>query len=247
MPTPKFERKVAGLFADPRVKSVHIFDENLVGIEMTKSRILFSRPIISGVAVLELSKAYMVEMVHDVIMAQGTPLLCYSDTDSIYVKFEGCEGTELIKRRPEMFDTSAFKEGNACGVIPQNRKVSGLLAVEKADSTVLSFIYLRPKAYCVLMEAEGGEKFDIKRGKGATKAVIKGFTFSDYVEVLRSGKKVMSKMVRILSRRHKIFTLEYNKTALRALCTKRHFLPSGESLPYGHKSLNNVEYPFVEE
>lgn len=249
-PSVKSDRRITGLFANPRIKHVHMFDENLIGLEMSKTRIVFNRPVACGVTVLELSKAYMVGMIHDVLLAQGgAPLLLYSDTDSMYVKFSGSGGYEMIKRNPHLFDTSEFPKNNKYGIIPQNHKISGLMAVEKADKTILSFVYLRPKSYAVMLEeSETGEKLEIKKAKGTSRAVIKGFTYADYVNVLRNGNKTMGRMMRILSKRHEVMTLEYCKVALSSGCNKRVFDPrNGSSLPYGHASLVNVSYPFVEE
>lgn len=251
---PKLDRKITHLFANPRVKSVAVFDEDFVGVELIKDRVVFNRPIACGVSVLEISKAYMARMVHDVLLGDvgkgvgmGEARVLYSDTDSVYVQYSGTDGYDLVKRRPELFDTSDFADGNRFGIIPRNRKVAGMLAVEKAESVVLAFAYLRPKAYAVLMESIGGETSTVKRCKGVTRAVVKGFTFMDYQRVIENKSVVMAQMFRILSKKHEVYTLEYNKISLKSCCNKRIFMENGDSLPYGHASIADAEYPFEEE
>lgn len=248
---PRLERKITHLFANPRVKSVVVFDEDFVGIELVKDRVVFNRPIACGVTVLEISKEYMARTVHDVLLGGrsegegvGGPRILYTDTDSVYVQYSGTEGYDLIKRRPDYFDTSDFTVGNRFGIIPQNRKVAGKLAIEKANSVVLSFAYLRPKAYAVLMEGDNGETSTVKRCKGVTRAVVKGFTYADYLDVVKNKTVVMAQMYRILSKKHEVYTLEYNKISLKSSCNKRIFMENGDSLPYGHVKLVDQEYPF---
>lgn len=57
----------------------------------------------------------------------------------------------------------------------------------------------------------------------------------------------MSRMIRILSQKHSVYTLEYNKVSLKGSCNKRVFMEGGNSLPYAHVDLAGAEYPFEDE
>ena len=52
-------QKAAKLLDKPHCLDVSIFDENLVGIEMRKVKLLLTKPSYVGFAVLELSKLHM--------------------------------------------------------------------------------------------------------------------------------------------------------------------------------------------
>ena len=67
----------------PTFKRFAIFDEDLVGVELSQTSLVFEKPIYVGFTVLELSKLLMFEW-HYNTMRTIFPdsKLCYTDTDS---------------------------------------------------------------------------------------------------------------------------------------------------------------------
>lgn len=253
--------KHLNVFSDPRVKRVVVFSENFVGLEMQKEKILLSSPIIIGASILDLSKKLMAEYVYEIqkktsllkdergcFVGPNGVKICYSDTDSMILLFKGDYGYKLIQKYPEIFDTSNFEHDNRFGIIPQNRKISGKLAIEHAKSVILSFCFLRPKTYATVNENDGEDNNEIKKAKGVAKYIIKGFSAEDFHKVVTSRKSKMASMFRLASKRHEIFSVKSNKSSLSVGCTKRKFLPNGTSLALGHFRLRDADdSPFFVE
>lgn len=74
----------------PNFKNLSIFSENLVAIQLDKTKIILDRPIYVGFSILEISKAHLYSFHYSVMknMYEGNIKLCYTDTDNLlyYVK-----------------------------------------------------------------------------------------------------------------------------------------------------------------
>lgn len=236
------------LFSNPRMKNVKIFSKNLCGVEITKDRVCYPRSPIVANAILDLSKMYMAGFVYDLFIPnlKNDFKILYSDSDSFFLWCRGEKGYDLIRNNPEIFDTSDFSPSNSFGIKNQNNKLPGSLKIENANYIIIKFIYLRPKAYAIIMvDAQGNFKV-IKKAKGTEKAIIHSFTFNDYLDVFNKRNHIMKKMTRIMSKNHEVFTVETNKKALSSGCNKRCFDGKGNSKPWGHKKIKSEELPFLE-
>lgn len=232
-------------FANPRFKNFKIFSKNLLGVELKTQKVVYSRPNTCGTSILDLSKLYMSQIVYNVLEPQlkSDFKILYSDSDSFFIYCKGEKGYEMIRNNPHMFDTSDFESENIYNIIPQNKKLAGKLKVENSNSVIQSFIFLRPKAYAILLN-DNGEESTIKKAKGVNKSIIHCFSFNDYLNVFQNRNHIMAKMFNIMSFNHKVFTVENNKKSLSIGCNKRYFFRDGTSLPYGHYKIKNVNLPF---
>ena len=78
------EKKYRKLVMKPNFKGGRKFSENLMGVEMGKSKINMNKPVYLGQAILDLSKLVMYEFHYDYMLPRyGDKVqLCYMDTDS---------------------------------------------------------------------------------------------------------------------------------------------------------------------
>ena len=78
------------LVLEPNYHSTKFFAENLLAIEMIKTRILMNKLVSLGISILELSKIVMYEFWYNYVKSkyEEKVKLCYMDTDSfiIYIK-----------------------------------------------------------------------------------------------------------------------------------------------------------------
>ena len=80
------------LASEPNYHTTKYFSENLMAIEMKKTKVKMNKPIYLGMSILDISKTLMYEFWYDYIKPkyQDRAKLCYMDTDSfvIYIKTE---------------------------------------------------------------------------------------------------------------------------------------------------------------
>ena len=80
------------LVSEPNYYTTKLFSENLLPIEMKKTKVLMNKPVYLGLPILEISKAPMYEFWYDYIKPKygDNVKLCYMDTDSfiMHIKTE---------------------------------------------------------------------------------------------------------------------------------------------------------------
>ena len=80
------------LASEPNYHTAKCFSENLMAIEMKKTKVKMNKPIYLGMSILDISKTLMYEFWYDYIKPkyQDKAKLCYMDTDSfvIHIKTE---------------------------------------------------------------------------------------------------------------------------------------------------------------
>ena len=80
------------LASEPNYHTTKYFSENLMAIEMKKTKVKMNKPIYLGMSILDISKTLMHEFWYDYNKPnyQGRANLCYMDTDSfvIHIKTE---------------------------------------------------------------------------------------------------------------------------------------------------------------
>ena len=168
----------------PNFKSGTLFDENLMGREMGKIKIVMNKPVCLGQAILDLSKIVMYEF-HYNYMKQKYPeelTFCYMDTDSLIYDIETDDFyKDIAKDVKDRFDTSGYNPNRPLPV-GLNKKLIGLMKDELRGEIMTEFITLRPKMYAYKTgSAESKERKRIKKC-----VVKKTISFEDYKACLFS-------------------------------------------------------------
>ena len=95
----------------PNFKSGVRFDENLMGCEMGKIKVVMKKPVYLGQAILDLSKIVMYEFHYDYMKPkyQENLKLCNMDTDSLVYNIKAEDFyADISEDVPARFDTSGY-------------------------------------------------------------------------------------------------------------------------------------------
>jgi hypothetical protein len=152
--------------AKPNLKNVRIFDEDLVGVELTKLNVLINKPFYIGFVVLELAKLHMYKFHYDIIRAkyQNNAELLFTDTDSLMYHIHTEDAyKELFELRKHM-DFSSYNRTSPF-FDESNKKVIGKFKDETNGNAILEFGGLRAKMYSFTV-VENGHIKDKIRAKG---------------------------------------------------------------------------------
>ena len=78
------------LVSEPNYHTTKYFSENLLAIEMKKTKVKMNKPVYLGMSILDISKTLMYEFWYDYIKPkyQDRAKLCYMDTDSFVIHIE---------------------------------------------------------------------------------------------------------------------------------------------------------------
>ena len=99
------------LVSEPNYHTSKQFSENLLAIEMKKTKVKMNKPVYLGQAIFDISKALMYEFWYDYIKPkyQEKAKLCYMDTDSfiIHIKTEDFY-KDIANDVEKWFDTSNY-------------------------------------------------------------------------------------------------------------------------------------------
>ena len=156
------------LVSEPNYQTTKYFSENLMAIEMKKTRVNMNQPIYFGMLILDISKILIYEFWYDYIKSkyQDKANLCYMDTDSfiIHIKTEDFY-KDIANDVGKWFDTSNYEKNHKIPLpIGKNKKVISLFKDELGGKIMIKFFGLRAKTYAYLMN-ENTEKETSKRNK----------------------------------------------------------------------------------
>ena len=222
------------LVSEPNYHTMKLIDEDLVIIEMRKTRVKMNKPIYLGLSILEISKITMYEFWYDYVKSKymDNARLCYMDTDSFVINVKTKDFYKDIEEDvKERFDTSNFSYDRPLP-IDMNKKVVGLMKDEIGGGIINEFVALRPKAYSYRTD----DLVELKKAKGTKKCVIKNMLkFEDYKNCLFGNGKVLRSQQRLKSENHAVYTECINKVALSCDDDKRIVSQDGiTSYPYGY-------------
>ena len=224
------------LIAKPNFKHRTIFTENLISVHMSKTKLIFNKPVYVGMCILDVSKTLMYNFHYNYIKPKynNKALLLMTDTDSLCYEIETEDFYKDISSDVESkFDTSAYPKEHPSGIkTGVNKKVIGMMKDECSGEIMEGFVGLRAKLYATKMHT--GE--ESKKCKGINKVVTKNdIAFDDYKDVLFNQTVQMRKMNVIRSYKHDIYTETVNKTALSGDDDKR-IVSSDKihTMAYGH-------------
>ena len=198
----------------PNFKSGVPFDENLMGCEMGKIKVVMNKLVYLGQAILDLSKIVMYEFHYDYMKPKydGKNLkLCYMDTDSLVYKIKTEDFyADIADDVPARFNTFGYCPNRPLP-IGINRKVIGLMKVELGGAIMTEFMALRSRLY-FYKKLDGSED---KECKGIKNCIIKKtLKFEDYKNCLFNDSTEYRSQLMFRSIKHEVHTIKVNKVAL---------------------------------
>ena len=143
------------LAAKPNYDRCTIFDENLITVQMKKTKLYFNKPVYLGMNILDLSKALMYDFHYNYIKTKygDKAKLLFTDTDSLADEI----GTKDfykdinpdIKKR---FDTTDYPTNHPSGIkTGLNSEVLGMFKDQAGGKQIVEFVGLRVKLYSYKM------------------------------------------------------------------------------------------------
>ena len=227
--------KIRKLVASPLYSRHVIFTNDLVGIDMRKSRLLLNKPVYTGMKILDNSKILMYDFFYNHLKKQyGKNCdLLYTDTDSLLLKIKTDDVYKDIKSNEKHYDTSDYpKEHPLHSNV--NKKVLGKMKDECAGTPISEVVCLRSKMYSIL---KADEK-NIKKAKGVKKSVIKKqIKHEQYKETLFGTQQMWHGMNILRSEGHEIYGMHINKISLSPFDSKRWIADDGvNTKAYGYNT-----------
>ena len=101
------------LVSEPNYHTTKHFSENLLAIEMKKTKVKMNKPVYLGMSILDISKMLMYEFWYDYIKPKykDKAKLCYMDTDSFVIHTEtGDFYKDIANDAQKLFDTSLLQQ-----------------------------------------------------------------------------------------------------------------------------------------
>ena len=184
------DKRINKLVSEPNYYTIKCFSENLVAIEIKKTKIKINKPIYLELSILEISKILMYEFWYDYMKPKygDNVKLCYMDTDSfiIHIKTEDFY-KDIANDVEKRFDASNYEVDRPLPT-GKNKKVIGLMKDELRGKIITKFVALRPKTYSYLTD----DCKEDKKAKGTKKCVIKReLKFNNYKDCLLIDKVVL--------------------------------------------------------
>ena len=216
------EEKRIKLVSEPNYHTTKQFSENLLAIEMKKTKVKMNKPVYLGMSILDISKTLMYEFWYDYVKPKykDKAKLCYMDTDSFVLNIFTEDFFEDINNDVERwFDTSNY-DCNDKRPLPMgmNKKVIGMLKDKLGGKIMKEFCALRAKIYTYLMD-DDSEK---KKAKGIKRCVIRRrLMFENYEDSLFNNRTLLKSQLRFKSDHHNVYTKEVNNISLNSNYDKR--------------------------
>ena len=109
------DEKINKLVSEPNHHTTKRFSENLLAIEMKKTKVKMNKPIYLGMSILDISKTLMYKFWYDYFKPKygDKAKLCYTDTDSFIIHIMTEDFFEDISNDVEIwYDTSNYDEND---------------------------------------------------------------------------------------------------------------------------------------
>ena len=238
-------RKAKRKCDDPLLKSIRIFSENLVAVEMQKPTVLISKPTAVGFSVLELSKYIMFDFHYNVMKKRyGDRVnLIFTDTDSLTYEVETANVYADMREMHEHFDLSEYPRESPY-YSDENKMVVGKMKDELKGKIAQEVTACAPKMYAFLMT----DKTEKKTAKGVLTSALKNTRYAAYFKQIFEPAPMFVDACTIRSNLHDLHTVHKRKHGLSSFDNKRFIMSDGvRTLAFGHHSLRNLpihaDYP----
>ena len=216
------EKRRIKLVSEPNYHTTKQFSENLIAIEMKKTKVEMNNPLYLGMSILDISKTLMYRFWYDYLKPKYTDKakLFYMDTDSFVLNIFTEDFFEDINNDVErcLIQSNYDKNDKRPHQIGVNKKVIGRFKDELGGKIMKKFCELRAKAYTYLMEDDS----KMKKTTEVKRCVIKiRLMFENYKDSLVNNKTIMRSQLRFKSDHHNVYTEEVHKFALNSNNNKR--------------------------
>ena len=155
------EQKIE-LVSEPNYHKTKHFSDNLLAIEMNKTKVKINKPVYIGMSILDISKTLMYEFWYDYVKPKykDKAKLCYTDTDSFVINIFTEDFFEDINNDVEgWFDTSNYDENDKIPLpMGMNKTVIGIFKDELGGKIMKEFFALRVKTCTYLMHDDSEKK-----------------------------------------------------------------------------------------
>ena len=133
-------------------KSFKIFNPNLAAVTLRRTEFTWSKPLIIGATILDLSKMFMFRFHYKIMKENFACKLLYSDTDSLTYAIMTEDLYADLKNNPTLskeFDFSNYpKESSLYN--PTNKKKVLKFKDELAGSVMTEFVGIKSKMYSII-------------------------------------------------------------------------------------------------
>ena len=143
------------LVSEPNYHTTKSFSENLLAIEMKKTKVEMNKPVYAGMSILDISKTLIYKFWYDYIKPKYEirAKQCYTDTDSFFINIITedffVDFSDDVER---WFDISNYAENDKRPLpIGKNKKVIGLFKDELGGKFMKKLCALRGKTYLWMM------------------------------------------------------------------------------------------------
>ncbi|KAL9982399.1 hypothetical protein ACROYT_G004435 [Oculina patagonica] len=227
-------KKIRKLVASPLYSRHVMFSNDLVGIDMRKSRLFLNKPVYTGMTILDVSKLCMYDFFYNHLKKEYGERceLLYTDTDSLLLEIETEDVYADMAKNIDKYDTSDYPKEHSLHS-NENKKVLGKMKDECAGKQISECVCLRPKMYSIMTE----DKKNIKKAKGVKECVTKKkINHENFKETLFQTKESFHEMHMIRSYAHELYSIVVNKKSLSSFDSKRWIADDGiHTNAYGYK------------
>ena len=192
------KEKRSKLVSEPNYHTTKHFSENLLTIEMKKTKVIMNNPVYLGMPILDISKVSMNEFWYDYIKLKygDRANLCYKGTDSFIPHITTKDFHEDIAVYVERwFDTSNYDKNDKRPLpIGKNETVAGLFKDELGGKIMKELCALTTKACAYFIDGSDDDDYEKnkiinKKAKGTEKCLIKRrLMFENYKDCLYMTK-----------------------------------------------------------
>ena len=211
------------LVFEPNYHTTTQFSENLLAIEMKKTKIIMNKPIYLGQAILDIGKTLMYEFWYNYLKPnyKDKVKLCYMDTDSfIILIFTEDFYKDIANDVDKWFDTSKYdkNDNKPVPIGTSSKKVLGMFEDELEGEIITEFCAPRAKTYAYKMDNDTEKK----KAKGTKKCVTeRHLKFNDFKDSIFNDIKILRIQQRFKSDLQTIYTVNSNKTVMSSNDDKR--------------------------
>ena len=200
------EKRRLKLVSEPLYHTTKHFSENLIAIEMKKTKVKINKPIYLGASILDISKTLIYKFWYDYLKPKYNDKvkLCYMGTDSFIIDIKTEDFYEDIANDVERwFDTSNYDKNDKRPLpIGKNKKVIGRFKDELGGKIMTEVVANRAKTDAYLLDVDR----EIKKAKGVKRCVImRRLMFEIYKDSLVNKKIIMRAQMTFKSGHHDIY------------------------------------------